>query len=122
MIKGFKDKLSKKVWQTSTFLFLMVAAPMQAGATSNIQDPTAQAPGFLQKASAILTEPLGWLKWLAILGGVLLISVNGLKYKAANGDTQKMEKAISGMKSTAIGAFIVFSAAGIGQWFFGKLS
>lgn len=121
MIKGFKKNLSKRVWQVSTFAFMMLAVPIQAGATSRILNPNATAPTWLNKLAGVLTEPLGWIKWIAILAGVLLISVNGLKYKAANGDTQKMEKALQGMKSTAIGAVIVFSASGIGQWFFDKL-
>ncbi|OBZ15939.1 hypothetical protein A8L34_28240 [Bacillus sp. FJAT-27264] len=115
------ENIQKRYWQVSTMVFLM-AAPAQAFATTDIKDPVASAPTWLNKISGILTEPLGWLKWIAILYGVLRIAQNGLKYKDANGDPGEMKKAKDGMKAVAIGSFIVFSAAGIGSWFFGKLA
>jgi hypothetical protein len=114
--------VKERIRQISVVMFLFFASPIRTFASSvTPTDTAANAPTWLNKLSGVLTEPLGWIKWLAILGGVLLLAVNGLKYKAANGDPGKMEKAMNGIKGTAIGAIIIFSAAGIGQWFFGKL-
>lgn len=116
------NSLNKKFRYISIAVFLFFAAPIETFAVQNIQNPAATAPAWLQKIAGALTEPLAWIKWIAVLGGVLLLAINGLRYKAANGDDQKIEKAMKGMKSVLIGSFIIFSAAQLGQWWFGKIT
>jgi hypothetical protein len=110
------NKMKSKYFKACALVFIMSFSIIPAAYGA----PT--APDWLMKAKGIIEEPINWLMWISMVGAPLLIAINGLKYKSANGNTQKMEDAMKGMKTTAIGGFIIFSASGIGTWFFSKLS
>jgi hypothetical protein len=102
------------------FMFILMA-----GNSVYASDPGAKCqmgvPDFVLKAKDILLEPVTWIKWLAAVAAVLLISWGGLIIKTARGRTEKIESGQKFISYSLIGGFIIFSGSALAQWFFSKL-
>lgn len=100
-------------------MMIMVATPVFANSIdfdTATQNLTAQNPQNTGKISELASKILGFLQWAAIIGGVLIITILGLKYMM--GSLEEKAEYKKSMIPLVVGIIVVMGATTIANILF----
>ena len=100
-------KKSMKIVSTLmiALMIIMVATPVFATSVTVTPVAPTETSGILNLAGKIL----GFLQWIALIGGVLIIAVLGIKYMM--GSLEEKAEYKKGMTIYVVGAVLLFGAS-----------
>ena len=99
-----------------TIMMIMVATPVFAVGTSVIDQVKPTTPTNTTNILNLVNRILGFLQWAAIIGGVIIITILGIKYMM--GSLEEKAEYKKSMIPLVVGVIVVMGATSIAKLLF----